>query len=301
MRLLPQKKPAIEYSVHFLQKSPRIYDTSCKGDLRITNPPKKPALKYVRTYIHMHKHKAAASAAAAAAAKMHNSMHTYIHTNIKTNIHTYLLRQRRQQQQQQQCQRVVWWGRCALNLQHICQKGTKYATKSLMKQTHKRNRTNDGYLAIWWGRCALNVQHACQKGTSYEEKRLTKQTYMKENKQKYRRLVRPVCPDCATRTSKRKIICEEEIYDTDILTEWSRCIGCVKLQVSFRKRAHTFRAFWRKMMYKDKASYDATPPCKRNHTKYRLVRSVCPEFATHVSKRDLNMWLRENRCNRHKK
>jgi len=156
-------------------------------------------------------------------------------------------------------------------------------------------------MAVWWGWCALNVQHACQKGTSYEEKRLTKQTYMKENKQKYRRLVRSACPHCATRTSKRNIICEKEIYDTDILTEWRRCIECVKLQVSFRKRANTYRAFLQKMIYQDKASYDATPPCKRNHTKYRLVRSVCPEFATHVSKSDLNMWLRENWCNRHKK
>jgi len=35
-----------------------------------------------------------------------------------------------------------------------------------------------------------------------------------------------------------------------------RCIGCLKLQVSFRKRATNFRALLRKMTYKDKASYD---------------------------------------------
>jgi len=35
---------------------------------------------------------------------------------------------------------------------------------------------------------------------------------------------------------------------------WQRCIGCLKLQVSFRKWATNYRAFWREMTYKDKAS-----------------------------------------------
>jgi len=53
------------------------------------------------------------------------------------------------------------------------------------------------------------------------------------------------------------------------ITVWRRCIGCLKLQVSFRlklqvsfhQRATYHRALLRKMTYKDKASYDATPPC----------------------------------------
>ena len=44
-------------------------------------------------------------------------------------------------------------------------------------------------------------------------------------------------------------------------TVWRRCIGCLKLQVSFRNSANNYRALLRKMTYRDKASYDATPPC----------------------------------------
>ena len=38
-------------------------------------------------------------------------------------------------------------------------------------------------------------------------------------------------------------------------------IGCLKLQVIFRKRATDSRALLRKMTYEDKALYDSTPPC----------------------------------------
>ena len=44
-------------------------------------------------------------------------------------------------------------------------------------------------------------------------------------------------------------------------TGWRRLIGCLKLQVIFRKRATNYRALLRKMTYEDKASYDFTPPC----------------------------------------
>ena len=42
-------------------------------------------------------------------------------------------------------------------------------------------------------------------------------------------------------------------------TGWRRLIGCLKLQVNFRKRATNYRALLRKMAYEDKASYDSTP------------------------------------------
>ena len=48
------------------------------------------------------------------------------------------------------------------------------------------------------------------------------------------------------------------VYDS---TEWRRLIGCLKLQVIFRKRATNSRALLRKMTYEDKASCDSTPPC----------------------------------------
>ena len=45
------------------------------------------------------------------------------------------------------------------------------------------------------------------------------------------------------------------------VTGWRRPIGCLKLQVIFRKRATNYRALLRKMAYKDEASYNSTPPC----------------------------------------
>jgi len=44
-------------------------------------------------------------------------------------------------------------------------------------------------------------------------------------------------------------------------TGWRRLIGCLKLQVVYRKRATHHRALLQKMTYEDKASYDSTPPC----------------------------------------
>ena len=41
-------------------------------------------------------------------------------------------------------------------------------------------------------------------------------------------------------------------------TGWRRCIGCLKLQVSFFKRASNYRALLRKMTSKDKASYGSS-------------------------------------------
>jgi len=46
------------------------------------------------------------------------------------------------------------------------------------------------------------------------------------------------------------------------VTGWRRSIGCLKLQVIFCKRATNYRALLRKMTYKDKVSYDSTPPCR---------------------------------------
>ena len=64
---------------------------------------------------------------------------------------------------------------------------------------------------------------------------------------------------------------ENEINDCDLgrnhtpnaisCTEWCRGIECIKLQVSFRKRATKNRVLLRKMTCKDKASYASSPPC----------------------------------------
>jgi len=55
------------------------------------------------------------------------------------------------------------------------------------------------------------------------------------------------------------IICV--IRSTHLLTGWPRLIRCLKLQFIVRKRATHYRAVLQEMTYKDKASYDFTPPC----------------------------------------
>ena len=54
---------------------------------------------------------------------------------------------------------------------------------------------------------------------------------------------------------------------------WRRLIKCLKSQVVFRKRATNHRACLREMTYKDKTSYDSTPPCNMTHS--HLMWLVC--------------------------
>jgi len=54
-------------------------------------------------------------------------------------------------------------------------------------------------------------------------------------------------------------------------TGWPRLIGSPKLQIIFHKRATKYRSLLRKMTYKDKGSYEASPPCSmimRMHCNY---------------------------------
>jgi len=52
-----------------------------------------------------------------------------------------------------------------------------------------------------------------------------------------------------------------EIWRHAACTGCRKPIGCLKLQVIFRKRATNSRTLLRKMTYEDKALYDSTPPC----------------------------------------
>ena len=61
-------------------------------------------------------------------------------------------------------------------------------------------------------------------------------------------------------------------YDsTPPCTGWRRRIGCLTLQVIFRKRATNYRALLRKITYKDKASYESTPCSTSAHATVFLV------------------------------
>ena len=44
-------------------------------------------------------------------------------------------------------------------------------------------------------------------------------------------------------------------------TGWRRCIGCLKLQISFRQKATNFWALLQNMTFEDKAFSGSTPPC----------------------------------------
>ena len=60
-------------------------------------------------------------------------------------------------------------------------------------------------------------------------------------------------------------------------TGWRRLIGCLNLQVIFRKRATNYRALLRKMTYEHKASYESSSPCtqSRTHTCAQTVDKNC--------------------------
>ena len=45
------------------------------------------------------------------------------------------------------------------------------------------------------------------------------------------------------------------------ITGWRRLIGSLKLQIIFHKGATKYRSLLRKMTYKDKVSYESSPPC----------------------------------------
>jgi len=49
-------------------------------------------------------------------------------------------------------------------------------------------------------------------------------------------------------------------------TGWRRLIGSRKLQIIFHKRAIKYWSLLRKMIYKDKGSYESSPPCIYTHT-----------------------------------
>jgi len=63
-------------------------------------------------------------------------------------------------------------------------------------------------------------------------------------------------------------------------TGWRRSIGCLQLQVIFRKRATDYRAFLRKMTYEDKASYGSSPPCIADMCEHVAIRFMCT--STHM-------------------
>jgi len=67
-----------------------------------------------------------------------------------------------------------------------------------------------------------------------------------------------------------------------IISEWSSTTGCrrltgsPKLQIIFHKRATKYRSILKKMTYKDKGSYQSSPPCRTRciHNWYLCVKCI---------------------------
>jgi len=56
-------------------------------------------------------------------------------------------------------------------------------------------------------------------------------------------------------------LCHDSFISTTCVTGWRRLIGSPKLQIIFHKRATQYKSLLRKMTYKDKGSYESSPPC----------------------------------------
>ena len=71
-----------------------------------------------------------------------------------------------------------------------------------------------------------------------------------------------------------RLYVQHELSKQDQATRWRRPIGCLKLQVIFRKRAINYWALLRKTTYEDKASYDSTPPSSTRNPLLSLVQTI---------------------------
>ena len=69
---------------------------------------------------------------------------------------------------------------------------------------------------------------------------------------------------------------QHRIYscEKDDDTGWRRLIGSPKLQIIFHKRATKYRSLLRKMTYKDKGSYESSPPCTQKYDVMSCVLNV---------------------------
>jgi len=62
------------------------------------------------------------------------------------------------------------------------------------------------------------------------------------------------------------------------VTLWRRLIGSPKLQIIFHKRSIKFRSLLRKMTWKDKGSYESSPPCTLCCTMLHFAALCCTVF-----------------------
>ena len=84
--------------------------------------------------------------------------------------------------------------------------------------------------------------------------------------------IRDCCVWHQIQSSKTRYIVPHDDRAHEMSIEWRRCIGGLKLQVSFRKRATNCMALLRKMSYRDMGSYESWPSCIELAFEKRLKR-----------------------------
>jgi len=92
-----------------------------------------------------------------------------------------------------------------------------------------------------------------------------------------------ICIHTSTMPTLSLLMC---MHTSTMPTAWQRLIGCLKMQIIFRKRATNYRALMRKMTYEDKASCGSSPPCTMScsyvftHQEYHMYSHI--NHAYHV-------------------
>jgi len=80
----------------------------------------------------------------------------------------------------------------------------------------------------------------------------------------------------------------------NICTGWRRLIGSPKLEIIFHKRATKYRSLLQKMTYKDKGSYESSPPCI--HTELcvhiHVYKSACMYIYIHICIYYIHTWIK---------
>jgi len=81
-----------------------------------------------------------------------------------------------------------------------------------------------------------------------------------------------------THVHESRLYVNESCDTYEWVTGWRRLIGFPRLQIIFHKRATKYRSRLRRMTYKDKGSYESSPPC----TPHVWIRHIWKSHVTHV-------------------
>jgi len=136
-------------------------------------------------------------------------------------------------------------------------------------KTKKMNKKND---------CIFRIEFhpPCHMNESCHTSDRNCVTHMNESRHTYIWMshVTHILESCHTYINQHhsRLVCNTQ-HKRNEDTGWRRLIGCLKLQVIFRKRATYYRALLRNMTYEDKASYDSTPPCILRVQWYRVAKT----------------------------